>query len=37
MQEVLKDTSLHNREEFVQELVDLFYRINKENNLTIKF
>lgn len=37
MREVLKDTPLHDREEFVTELVDLFYRINCENDATIDF
>lgn len=37
MQEVLKDTDLNTRPEFISELVDLFYRINCENDLTIKF
>jgi hypothetical protein len=37
MREVLKDTKLNERPEFVSELVDLFYRINCENDLTIKF
>jgi len=35
MQELLKDTMLVNKEEFVTILVDLFYRINKENDDTI--
>ena len=33
----MKDTSLFDREDFTSELVDLFYRINKDNVLTIKF
>lgn len=37
MQEVLHDTDLHGREEIISELVDLFYRINKENKPTIQF
>lgn len=37
MREVLKDRPLIKRPEFVSELVDLFYRINCENDLTIKF
>lgn len=37
MREVLKDTMLYDREEFINELVDLFFRINKENDMTIKF
>jgi hypothetical protein len=37
MTEVLKDTKLAKREEFVAELVDLFFRINKENDSTIAF
>jgi len=35
MKEVLKDTILYDREEFISELVDMFYRINKECDLTI--
>ena len=37
MKEVLKDTDLYTREEFITELVDLFYRINKENDDCIAF
>jgi hypothetical protein len=37
MKEVLFDTSLKDREEFISELVDLFYRINKDCNATIMF
>jgi hypothetical protein len=37
MKEVLKDTVLYDREEFITELVDLFYRINKENDDCIAF
>jgi len=37
MKEVLKDTVLYTREEFITELVDLFYRINKENDDCISF
>lgn len=37
MKEVLKDTSLSDRPEFITEMVDLFYRINKELDLTIAF
>jgi len=37
MKEVLKDTVLFDREEFISELVDMFYRINKECDATIKF
>jgi hypothetical protein len=37
MVEVLNDTCLSGREEFITELVDLFYRINKENDDTIAF
>jgi WD40 repeat protein len=37
MKTVLKDTVLCNREEFITELVDLFYRINKENDDCIAF
>ena len=35
MVEVLNDTCLSGREEFITELVDLFFRINKENDDTI--
>ena len=37
MGEVLKDTVLSEREEFKTDLVDLFFRINKENDDTIEF
>jgi hypothetical protein len=37
MVEVLSDTCLSSREEFITELVDLFFRINKENDDTIAF
>lgn len=45
MKEVLKDTVLCEREEFISELVDMFYRIvkkininvNKEESTTIEF
>ena len=37
MGEVLKDTVLSDREEFKTDLVDLFFRINKENDDTIEF
>ena len=37
MQELLKDSQLVDNEEFVTVLVDLFYRINKENDDTIEF
>lgn len=36
MKEVLKDTVLCEREEFISELVDMFYRIKEERN-TIMF
>jgi len=35
MQELLKDSMMVHREEFVTDLVDLFFRINKENDDTI--
>lgn len=37
MREVLKDTSLSDRIEFTSELVDLFFRINKDCHPTIHF
>ena len=37
MKEVLKDTVLCERIEFISELVDMFYRINKDCRSTIKF
>jgi len=37
MEEALKDTKLSEREEFKTDLVDLFFRINKENDDTIEF
>lgn len=37
MTEVLGDTKLTSREEFVQDLVDLFFRANKSHGETIKF
>jgi Ca2+-binding EF-hand superfamily protein len=37
MQEVLHDTELTKREEIISELVDLFYRINKDCKPTIQF
>jgi hypothetical protein len=37
MKEVLEDSKLTTREEFVQDLVDLFYRANKSHGETIKF
>jgi len=37
MEEVFRDTKLSERAEFRNELVDLFYRVNKENDMTIKF
>ena len=37
MKEVLDDTKLTNREEFVSDLVDLFFRANKTHGETIKF
>ena len=35
MKEVLKDTTLSDREEFVSELVDMFYRIVKKVSINI--
>jgi Ca2+-binding EF-hand superfamily protein len=37
MKEVLEDTKLTTRDEFVSDLVDLFYRANKSHSETIKF
>jgi hypothetical protein len=37
MKEILADTKLSDREEFVSELVDLFYRANGAKKDTIKF
>lgn len=37
MKQVLEDTSLTKREEFVQDLVDLFFRANKTRGDTIQF
>ena len=37
MKEILEDTKLTMREEFVSDLVDLFYRANKTHGDTIKF
>lgn len=37
MKQVLEDSSLSKREEFVQDLVDLFYRANKTHSPTIQF
>ena len=37
MKEILEDTKLTTREEFVSDLVDLFYRANKTHGDTIKF
>ena len=37
MREVIGDQDLSKREDFIQQLVDLFYRSNKENQPTIKF
>lgn len=37
MKEVLKDTILSDRIEFISEMVDLFYRINKDCRPAIKF
>ena len=37
MKDILADTRLTTREEFVTELVDLFYRANKSQGETIKF
>lgn len=37
MKSVLADTKLSNRDDFIQSLVDLFYRCNKNSGQTIKF
>jgi|LauGreDrversion4_2_1035121.scaffolds.fasta_scaffold61467_3 hypothetical protein len=37
MKQVLEDTSLSRREEFIKDLVDLFYRANKTHSPTIQF
>ena len=37
MREVIGDCDMSKREDFIQQLVDLFYKSNKENNATIKF
>jgi hypothetical protein len=37
MQELMKDTTLVDREEFISIIYDLFYRINKENDDCISF
>ena len=37
MKEILVDTKLTTRDEFVSDLVDLFYRANKSHGETIKF
>ena len=37
MKEVLKETVLCERIEFISEMVDMFYRINKDCRPTIKF
>lgn len=37
MKQVLDDTSLTKREEFVADLVDLFFRANKSHGETIQF
>ena len=37
MERVLSDSKLTQKEEFVTVLIDLFYRINKENDDTIEF
>lgn len=37
MKEVLSDTKLSTREEFISDLVDLFYRANKTQSETIMF
>lgn len=37
MKQVLEDTSLTKRDEFVSDLVDLFYRANKTHGVTIQF
>lgn len=37
MKEVIRDGAISRREDFIQQLVDLFYRSNKTNSPTIKF
>lgn len=37
MSEVLKDSALHSRVDFISELVDLYYRIQKDSEDTIAF
>ena len=37
MKDIIGDCALSRREDFLQQLVDLFYRSNKENVDTIKF
>jgi hypothetical protein len=37
MKDVLSDSKLTAREEFISDLVDLFYRANSSNDETIKF
>jgi hypothetical protein len=37
MKNVLDDTKLSTRDDFIQSLVDLFYRCNKKNGSYIKF
>lgn len=37
MKEVLEDSKLTTRDEFVSDLVDLFFRTNKNRGETIKF
>ena len=37
MKDVMHDNPLCHREDFIQQLVDLFYRSNKTNSQTIKF
>ena len=37
MKQVIGDCALSRREDFIQQLVDLFYRSNKTNAETIKF
>lgn len=37
MRDVIGDCDLSKRDDFIQQLVDLFYRSNKVNSATIKF
>lgn len=37
MKQVIGDCAMSRRDDFIQQLVDLFYRSNKTNSATIKF